>query len=308
MRRALAILAIAIAGVSPARAQTVLDPTTAEFQPSPDHDVTTPEGAAWVTSYLLQIFPTGSSTPSFSIDMGKPAPAADGWIRFEFASRLTSPLVPGSVYQARVTAIGPGGTAASAVSNAFSSSVVCAPSISASSASFGASASKGSVSVTAAAGCAWSATTADTWLAITSGGSGTGSLTVSFTVSANNAAASRTGTLTIAGKPFTVTQAGACLFTLKPGNLSVPAQGLISTLAVDTGAGCSWSASNMPSWVTMPSATQTGPGILPYTIAANPGTARAVTLTIAGQPFVVNQNAAAVLPPANVRIIRNAPE
>jgi Putative binding domain, N-terminal len=130
---------------------------------------------------------------------------------------------------------------------------------------------------------------------------------VNFSVSENPDPTSRVGTLTIAGRTFTVTQAAGCRFTLKSGSLTVPTQGLVAALSVDTTAGCSWSASNMPAWVSIPSGVQTGPGTLSYTVAANLGVARTATLTIAGQPLVINQSAAAVLPPANVRIIR-APE
>ena len=301
-------IAIALSGAAPALSQTVVDPTTAEFQPSPDHDVTTPDGTAWVTSYLLQIFPSGSSTPAYSIDMGKPAPGTDGVIRFEFASRLTTPLVPGIVYQARVSAVGPGGSGISTVSNPFSSSVVCSPLLSGSSASFGSGASKGSVTVTVAAGCPWGAGTTDTWLSITSGSTGNGPGAVSFTVAANTSTTARVGTITIAGQTFTVNQAGACQFTLKPATVTVAAPGLATSLTVDTGPACTWSASNMPAWVSMPPGVRTGPGTLSYTVAANLGAARTATLTIAGQPFVINQNATSVLPPGNLRIIRSAPQ
>src|SRR3990170_5788168 len=116
----LAMLAISVWSI-PAGAQTVVDATTAEFQPSADHDATV-EGTPLVTSYLLQFFPGGSSSASHSIDMGKPAPGTDGLIRFQFTSRLTAPLVPGTTYQARVSAVGPGGTAPSTLSNTFTTS------------------------------------------------------------------------------------------------------------------------------------------------------------------------------------------
>ncbi|MCX5919180.1 MAG: BACON domain-containing carbohydrate-binding protein [Deltaproteobacteria bacterium] len=87
--------------------------------------------------------------------------------------------------------------------------VVCTYSISPTSASLAASGGTGSVSVTAAAGCAWTATSNITWITVTSGSSGSGNGTVQYTVAANTASTSRTGTITIAGKTFTVTQAGA---------------------------------------------------------------------------------------------------
>jgi Zn-dependent metalloprotease len=66
----------------------------------------------------------------------------------------------------------------------------------------------GSVSVTAGAGCAWTAVSNATFITITAGSSGTGNGTVNYSVANNTGTSSRTGTLTIAGRTFTVTQAG----------------------------------------------------------------------------------------------------
>ena len=49
----------------------------------------------------------------------------------------------------------------------------------------------GSVTVTAGAGCAWTATSNAAWISITAGGSGTGNGTVSYSVAANGARAQR---------------------------------------------------------------------------------------------------------------------
>lgn len=86
---------------------------------------------------------------------------------------------------------------------------VCSYSISPTNISVGANGVSGSVSVNSSSGCGWTATSNASWITITSGSSGTGSGTVSYSVAANTSTSSRTGTLTIAGKTFTVTQAGA---------------------------------------------------------------------------------------------------
>ena len=65
-----------------------------------------------------------------------------------------------------------------------------------------------SVTVTAAAGCAWTATSNAGFLTITNGASGSGNGTVTFSRTANSTAVPRSGTLTIAGQTFTVTQRG----------------------------------------------------------------------------------------------------
>jgi len=67
----------------------------------------------------------------------------------------------------------------------------------------------GAVTVTAGAGCAWTAVSNVSWVTVTRGAIGSGDGTVEFTVDANATGAARSGTLTIAGHTFTVEQAGA---------------------------------------------------------------------------------------------------
>jgi Zn-dependent metalloprotease len=108
-----------------------------------------------------------------------------------------------------VSAVGNDGTTHTAATDLPSDcGGTCTYSISPTSASHPATASTGSVSVTAGSGCSWTAVSNATFITITAGSSGTGSGTVSYSVAANTATTSRTGTLTIAGQTFTVTQAG----------------------------------------------------------------------------------------------------
>jgi Domain of unknown function (DUF4082)/Bacterial Ig-like domain/G8 domain/IPT/TIG domain/Viral BACON domain/Putative binding domain, N-terminal len=65
-----------------------------------------------------------------------------------------------------------------------------------------------SASVTAPAGCSWTAVSNAAWISVTAGSTGSGNGTVSYTVDANAGTASRTGTLTVAGQTVTVTQQG----------------------------------------------------------------------------------------------------
>jgi hypothetical protein len=83
----------------------------------------------------------------------------------------------------------------------------CTYSISPTSASYGVGGGNGSVSVSTAAGCSWTASSNNGWIHVTSGSSGTGPGTVNYSVDAN-AGNARTGTMTIAGHIFTVTQSG----------------------------------------------------------------------------------------------------
>jgi hypothetical protein len=84
----------------------------------------------------------------------------------------------------------------------------CTYSISPPTQSFTASAGTGTVSVTTQSTCPWAAASGASWMTITSGSNGTGNGTVRYSISANTSPSSRTASSTMAGKIFTVTQAG----------------------------------------------------------------------------------------------------
>jgi uncharacterized protein (TIGR03437 family) len=102
--------------------------------------------------------------------------------------------------------------------------VTCSYAIAPTSASAPAGGMTGSVTVTAATGCTWTAASNASWITITSGSPGSGNGTVVYSLTANTSASSRTGTLTIAGQTFTVTQAAAATLTVSPATLSFTAQ------------------------------------------------------------------------------------
>jgi hypothetical protein len=84
----------------------------------------------------------------------------------------------------------------------------CSYSISPTSLSVGPGQGGGTVSLTTAAGCSWTAVSSAAWLTVTQGSSGTGNGVIAFSVLANSGAA-RTATLTIGGQTFTVSQSAA---------------------------------------------------------------------------------------------------
>ena len=150
-----------------------------------------------------------------------------------------------------------------------------------------------SATVSTSGACAWSTTGVPSWISV-AGGSGSGNGTVNFTAQANTGAA-RAATMTIAGQSFTINQAAAagspCTFTLNPTSHSPAAAGGATSVAVTTAAGCGWSTTGLPAWITFTSGngSGTGNGTVSLTVAANTGAPRGATLTIAGQPFPVNQ-------------------
>jgi hypothetical protein len=102
----------------------------------------------------------------------------------------------------------------------------------------------GSIPVTTAATCTWTAVSLASFISITQGASGAGNGVVQFVVAANTGA-ERTGTLTIAGGSVTLTQRAFVAPTLAAPMLASPAAGdtvgslrptLVVTNAAATGA------------------------------------------------------------------------
>ncbi len=92
--------------------------------------------------------------------------------------------------------------------NLWNESPGCTYLISPVSRSHGSSAESGTFTVTAGAGCAWTATPSAAWITINSGNSGSGNGTVSYSVSANTGGGIRTGTINVQGTAFTISQSG----------------------------------------------------------------------------------------------------
>src|SRR5206468_462729 len=142
-----------------------------------------------------------------------------------------------------------------------------------------------SATVTAAAGCTWTAVSNDGWITVNTGASGNGNGAVSYSVGANTLTTSRTGTMTIAGITYTVNQTGApCSYALSGTPSSFSATPTISAANVTAAAGCTWTAVSNDAWLTVTSgASGNGNGTVNYSVTANTVAAsRTGTMTIAG--------------------------
>ncbi|HET7697082.1 MAG TPA: BACON domain-containing carbohydrate-binding protein [Vicinamibacterales bacterium] len=147
------------------------------------------------------------------------------------------------------------------------------------------------VTVGAAAGCAWTASSSVPWITITAGTSGSGAGSVTFAV-APTTGPSRTGTLAVGGQTVTVVQSQGCTFAISPETQSMPAAGGDGRVTVTAGAGCAWTATSGAPWIAIVSgATGSGDGSVSFKVAATTGPARTGTLTIAGRTFTLNQGA-----------------
>jgi Putative binding domain, N-terminal/Viral BACON domain len=282
--------------------QTV-SPQVVEFDPSADHNRTV-NGVGVVARYELRFYRVGGAQSLQVIEMGKPSPQTDGKIRFNFAALLGAWPLDGVVYEARVAAVGPGGSTASAISNQFvfpgtgpPAPAPCSYSLSSTARSGSAAATTGTLNVTTSAGCAWTAASNAGWLAITRGATGNGNGTVGYSVAANSNTAQRVGRVTIAGVTFTFTQAGAaCTYTLSPTTRNVATAATTGSVGVTAGSGCAWTSSSSSGWLTVTSGgSGTGNGTVNYSVAANTSSAaRSATLRIGTATFTVTQGGSCV--------------
>jgi len=167
--------------------------------------------------------------------------------------------------------------------------------ISPTSQSFAAAGGTGSVTVTAPAGCAWRATSNNSWITVTSGSTGSGGGTVSYSVAANNSPIALNGSVAIAGQTLTISQAGnGCSYSISPTSQSFAATGGTGTVTVTASAGCAWTAVSNNSWITVTSGSSgSASGTVNYSVAANSSAnARTGTITIVGQIIVITEAAA----------------
>ena len=165
----------------------------------------------------------------------------------------------------------------------------CRYQLSAITGSFGGAGGSGTVNVTAASTCTWTASTNVPWISIVGGASDGGNGTVSFTVQANTGPA-RNGILTIGSQRFTVTQLQAqCNYSISPAGQTFTAGGGQGTVTISTNSVCTWNTSDVPAWVTGMPSSGTGTQAIAFTVEPNQGPDRSAAIIIGGQSFAVTQ-------------------
>lgn len=100
-----------------ALAQPVRNPTRLEFIASPDHAATYPDGSAVVERYDFEIYLQGASSPMTVVNLGKPTPDSQNRVTATPTELVGLPV--NQTFEARVSAVGPGGVGRSAPSNPF---------------------------------------------------------------------------------------------------------------------------------------------------------------------------------------------
>jgi len=101
----------------------------------------------------------------------------------------------------------------------------------------------------------------------------------------------------------------ACTFALSSSAAQLAAAGGSGSVGVTAGAGCGWTVSGAPAWLTLTATGGTGSGTVGFSAGPNAtGGARSATLTIAGGSFTVSQPALSctfALSPASIQVGSN---
>lgn len=144
------------------------------------------------------------------------------------------------------------------------------------------------VTVSAPAGCAWTASSNAPWMSVSPGaGSGDGTVQV---VAGANTGGSRTGTATVAGRTFTVQQAATCTYDVQPTAIDRNWREWTIRIHVTAASGCAWTASTDAEWLTITSgASGSGDGGVDLVISENSGAERTDIVRVAGKTVVVMQ-------------------
>jgi hypothetical protein len=161
----------------------------------------------------------------------------------------------------------------------------------------------GNVQITIQTGatCAWTVSGLPGWITVSGASSGTGPATVTLVVAANTGAA-LSANVTLAGQNVAVSEAAAaasnCTYSVSPlAPLGIAAGGGTVTVTIQTGAGCPWTITGVPGWITLVgSATGTGPGSVSFQIAQNGGAANHADISVAGSDVSIFQWAIGTVP------------
>ncbi|MCF8298474.1 MAG: C10 family peptidase [Saprospiraceae bacterium] len=160
----------------------------------------------------------------------------------------------------------------------------------------------GSFTITTSTGCSWTATESCSWLTITSPASGSGNGSITFSVTPNTTTAQRNCVITVESETYTVVQTGApCTYTLSPTSQNFTFAGGNSFFNVQTLTGCTWTATESCSWVSITSGSSgSGNGVVNFSIDPNTSSSqRSCSIDVQGQSFSITQDAGGLAPIAD---------
>jgi hypothetical protein len=150
----------------------------------------------------------------------------------------------------------------------------------------------GTVTVSAARECSWTASAEGPWLSIRSGSTGQGEGTVQFAAAANPDPITRSGAIVLNDARFEVTQgAGQCAISLASQSASFGSEGGTGHVDVQSSSAlCTWAAQPETNWIALRSAAEgKGSSKIDFEVMPTAGPSRTGSIRVAGQTFTVTQ-------------------
>ena len=166
----------------------------------------------------------------------------------------------------------------------------CQANVSTPTSSYASAGGVGTLSITVERDCTWNATSQASWIALISSATGQGDGTVSYRVSANADPVSRIGSVVVGDQQVSIAQEAApCRYDVGASADTVASQGGELTVTVHAHSACAWSAKSDVSWAVISPESGKGDATLRVVVAANTGTARPISLTVAGTSITATQ-------------------
>lgn len=157
---------------------------------------------------------------------------------------------------------------------------------------FPATGGQGTLTIQAERECTWTVTTAASWIAAQAS-NGQGPASVEYTITSNPIHAERASTLAVGDHILQLNQAAApCRYTLSRTSASIAADGGKLSLALDTLAGCAWTAVTSDTWLSLTNRSGSASATLELTVERNIGAERVGRVNVEGQIWTVTQEAA----------------
>ena len=150
---------------------------------------------------------------------------------------------------------------------------------------------EGTLGLTTAAECAWTAASQVSWISGVTPASGQGNAQLQFQISGNPDPSPRQGDIVVNDQHAQIRQNGApCTFQVTPQTQTIGADAATASITVATGAACTWTATAGAAWLSITAgASGSGNGTVTYRAQANAGDARSGAITVAGQTVTIAQ-------------------
>jgi all-beta uncharacterized protein/BACON domain-containing protein len=176
----------------------------------------------------------------------------------------------------------------------------CGVSIAGSSSPAPAAGGTGTVIVSIARECAWSARSESSWIALSST-EGQGPASLGYSILPNPNGTLRRGTVAVEDQRVEISQEPApCGYDVSPSSVDLGANGDTSELNLVTPGGCGWTTRPSDTWLTLEPSSGAGATTVRLVVAPNPGSARTGNVSISGATVAVRQAGVSTTPPAPV--------